>query len=264
MSLAPDAATSPPAPVRREIRVRCDQATAYELFTAHIGAWWPLATHSVFGAAASVAFEDGLLVERVAGQASVWGEVLSSNRPHGFTMTWHPGRGRDEATELELVFAADGDGTLVTLTHRGWERLGARAEEARADYERGWQVVLSGYAARVEPAPSRRDEPAESGEPGDRWFVLTHRPGPALVDGGSVFAHPLFAEHAAFLGRLADRGWLVAAGPVDAAQGEGMTVVRVTGQDADAVTDLARSDDLAVAGGLLAVEVRPWDVRAHG
>ena len=45
------------APVRREIRVACDVDTAFELFTAHIGTWWPLGTHSVFGARASVAFE---------------------------------------------------------------------------------------------------------------------------------------------------------------------------------------------------------------
>ena len=60
-------------PLRREVRVGCDVDTAFELFTAHITAWWPLGRHSVFGAGASVAFEDGVLVERLGSRSAVWG-----------------------------------------------------------------------------------------------------------------------------------------------------------------------------------------------
>lgn len=37
------------APVRREIQVSAPVDTAFALFTAHITAWWPLGTHSVYG-----------------------------------------------------------------------------------------------------------------------------------------------------------------------------------------------------------------------
>jgi uncharacterized protein YciI len=96
------------------------------------------------------------------------------------------------------------------------------------------------------------------------WFVLHHRPGPAVADGGSVFAHPLFREHVAFLTRLRERGWLVAAGPIPAVEGAGMTVVRVPQEAADELAALAREDDQSVTGGLLTVEVQAWDVRFTG
>jgi hypothetical protein len=39
---------------------------------------------------------------------------------------------------------------LVELEHRGWERLGAIAEEARKSYGEGWVVTLSLFAAAAE------------------------------------------------------------------------------------------------------------------
>jgi uncharacterized protein YciI len=243
-------------PLRREVLVACAPEDAFELFTAHIGAWWPLKTHSVHGARASVAFEDGVLVERLGTARSVWGEVVYWDRPNGFRMTWYPGHGPERATEVAVSFAPDADATLVTLTHSGWERL-ADPGGVRAEYEHGWPVVLEQYSRRL--GAGGRD--AESA---DRWFVLSHRPGPVLDGGGSVFAHPHFAEHLAFLERLADKGWLVAAGALSAEHGEGMTVLRVPAPEAARVEDLAMTDDQSVAQGLLTVTVRSWEVRLAG
>ena len=53
-------------------------------------------------------------------------------------------------TELEVTFTADGDGTRVDLEHRGWERLGALAEEARSGYGENWNGVLALFAAAAE------------------------------------------------------------------------------------------------------------------
>jgi uncharacterized protein YciI len=94
-----------------------------------------------------------------------------------------------------------------------------------------------------------------------RWFVLRHRPGAALKDGDSVFAHPGFAEHVAFLDRLSSRGLLVAAGPLPDEPGSGMTIVRVPAGDDVDVGDLATHDDLSVVQGVLCVDVSPWAVR---
>jgi hypothetical protein len=44
-------------PLRREIIVDTDPTTAFEVFTAQIGQWWPMAEKSVFGAEATVAFD---------------------------------------------------------------------------------------------------------------------------------------------------------------------------------------------------------------
>jgi uncharacterized protein YciI len=271
------------APIRREVRVGCDAETAFELFTAHLAAWWPMAEHSVYGARASVAFEDGRVVERLGSEHAVWGTVLEWDRPDGFSMTWHPGQGPERATEVAVSFQADGDDTVVTLTHTGWERL-AEPEAAREEYNSGWPHVLAGFGRLLEAGPDAEGEAGSevdatatadadadadaddsiASTAGQEWFALHHRPGAALSDGDSVFAHPLFAEHVAFLGRLRERGWLVAAGPVDAANGEGMAVVRVPAGSGPALEELARADDASVTGGVLTVAVRPWDVRFTG
>ena len=94
------------------------------------------------------------------------------------------------------------------------------------------------------------------------WYVLQHSPLLDEYSGFGVFGHPLFQEHAAFLGSLFERGWLVAAGPLDDAPGHGMTVIRVPdGVSANDVEQVATQDDPSVAGGLFSVSVRPWSVR---
>jgi uncharacterized protein YndB with AHSA1/START domain/uncharacterized protein YciI len=247
------------APVRREIRVAADPATAYAVFTAHLGAWWPLGQFSVHGASASVAFEGDEIVERSTdGEVSVWAEVLERSAPDLLRLSWHPGQPADQATEVEVTFHADGEGTLVRLLHRGWERL---AEPARAadSYAQGWVAVIDCYGDRVGTGADPGDAPPE------QWFVLQHRPGPAAQSGTPLFQQPLFAEHIAFLGRLADGGLLVAAGPLPDEAGSGMAVVRVPSRaDGVDVRALATTDDLAVKGELLTVEVRPWRVQLTG
>jgi uncharacterized protein YciI len=127
----------------------------------------------------------------------------------------------------------------------------------RTNYDTGWAYVLGVYDASV----ARSIASPAVGE----WFALSHAPGPALGAGDSIFAHPAFREHVAFLERLDERGLLVAAGPLPDAAGEGMTIVRVLPEHGDIdVYDLATTDDRAVADGYLTVEVRPWAVRFTG
>jgi uncharacterized protein YciI len=232
-------------PVRREILVGAPPARAFALFTERIGDWWPMADHSVFGDAGTVAFEGRELVERAGDRVTVWAEVTSWQPPDVLELAWHPGRTAEVTTRVRVTFEADDERTLVTLEHDGWERL-ADPVAARDEYDEGWPVVLARYAGAL----------------ADRWFALLHRPGPALPDGASIFAQPEFAEHLAFLGRLRERGLLVAAGPLSGGEdGSGMTVVRVRPEHGDVdVEALATKDDLCVAQGFLAVDVRPWRV----
>ena len=97
----------------------------------------------------------------------------------------------------------------------------------------------------------------------DTWVALVHTPtDPAVA--GEVVARPEFAEHLAFLRRMADAGYLVAAGSFTDRPGQGMTVLRLPGEDRlDEATRLATEDDRSVAGGFFAVEVRPWRVVIH-
>ena len=100
---------------------------------------------------------------------------------------------------------------------------------------------------------------------GDTWVALLHRPGPDAPAAGTVFEDPRFAEHVAFLTRMRDAGYLVAAGPMPDAAGDGMTILRLPGAgQLAAAARLATEDDASVAGGFLAVTVRPWQVMLRG
>jgi uncharacterized protein YciI len=240
------------APIRREILVAATPERAFALFTAHIGRWWPVHDLSVSGVDALVAFEGDHLVERSGSEVNVWAEVIEWDPPAQLRLSWHPGHDTARATDVHVSFAAHDDGTMVTLVHGGWERAEQPAAAAE-EYGHGWPAVLAAFGGWSV------GEAAEA-----TWFVMRARPGPALNEGDSVFQHPGFAEHVAFLDRLHDRGLLVAAGPLPEEPGSGMTIVRIpAGDDADAY-DLALRDDLSVAQGVLSVEVTPWAVRFTG
>jgi uncharacterized protein YciI len=91
-----------------------------------------------------------------------------------------------------------------------------------------------------------------------------------LVDADPAVAFEVFTtgigqwwpvEHVAFLRRMHEAGYLVAAGPLADAAGEGMTILRLPGAGKfGEATRLATEDDVSVAGGFLAVTVRPWQV----
>jgi uncharacterized protein YndB with AHSA1/START domain len=135
-------------PVIKEIHVDAAPETAFAVFVERIGDWWPLEHYSVFGRDATVAFEGDRIVERHGERETVWGEVLAFALGGRVRFTWHPGRD-DEPTEVEVTFAADGDGTRVTLVHSGWERLSEERRAGRLSYDNGWPLVLQRYAALV-------------------------------------------------------------------------------------------------------------------
>ena len=144
-------------PILRSAQVDRGVEDAFDVFTRLIGAWWPLATHGVFGDhSGGISFEDGRLVERaVDGRVSVWGEVLAWEPPHRILFTWHPGRDEDDASEVEVRFARDGVGTRVELEHRGWEAFGESAMPRRRGYvgPGAWGHVLDHFADGAEERP---------------------------------------------------------------------------------------------------------------
>jgi uncharacterized protein YndB with AHSA1/START domain len=137
-------------PVHKSLVVDCGLERAFEVFTREIGSWWPLGKYSIGShRITEVVFEEqagGRVFERHAdGGEGEWGRLLEWNPPHAFVMTWYPGGGPEDATELEVRFAAEGAGTRVDLIHRGWERLGAAGPERRSGYDSGWSDVLGHY-----------------------------------------------------------------------------------------------------------------------
>jgi uncharacterized protein YndB with AHSA1/START domain len=137
-------------PLRREVLVDAGATVAFEVFTERIGAWWPLARHSVYGEDAEVRFVDpGLgarIVESKDGEDdAVWGTVTDWVPGELVAFSWHPGMTAESASRVSVSFEETDGKTLVVLEHTGWESFGDRAAEARENYAGGWSVVLDGY-----------------------------------------------------------------------------------------------------------------------
>jgi uncharacterized protein YndB with AHSA1/START domain len=141
-------------PLKKSIVVRRAPSEAFEIFTARLSDWWPLAMFSIHQAeAATCGFEPrvgGAVYEMSkSGVRGIWGTVLVWEPPGRFAMTWHPGRPADNTQEVEVRFVAVPEGTRVELEHRGWATLGAAAEESRTGYDEGWGIVLGKHYAEA-------------------------------------------------------------------------------------------------------------------
>jgi uncharacterized protein YndB with AHSA1/START domain len=135
--------------VVRQVQVPIPPDRAFELFTAGIGDWWPLGTHSVYRSQSmSVSVEPGVggrLVERGAdGATCVWGAVRVWDPGVEVAFSWHPGTPASEATDVAVRFEAVDGGTRVTLVHTGWDAR-PDAGRARDAYRSGWVPVLDRF-----------------------------------------------------------------------------------------------------------------------
>lgn len=150
--------------IRKTVTVPVAPPRAFELFTAGIGEWWPLATHSVGeDQAAGVVFGEGIggeIVESLAdGTTSVWGTITRWDPPHAVACTWHAGTPPAEATSVEVTFTAGEPGhTVVQLVHSGWENR-PDGSAARTGYETGWNPVIEHYVryAVISGLPARAE-----------------------------------------------------------------------------------------------------------
>ena len=138
-------------PVRKTLTVNCSPEHAFRTFTERIGDWWPLHAYSIShddgaGAPQTAVFEPrvgGRVYEiSQAGEELSWAEVLVWEPPARVVLSWNPSREERPRTEIDVRFTAEGETTRVDLEHRGWERLGDVALEARAGYAGGWETVL--------------------------------------------------------------------------------------------------------------------------
>lgn len=141
-------------PVRKQLKVKLPVEKAFELFTAGIGAWWPMATHSVGEEQAETCFFEGWVGGRIMevlkdGSQSEWGKVIAWEPSHSVRFYWYPGRTPDTAQEVTVTFSEIPNGTLVELVHVGWETLGEDALARRNGYDTGWDYVLAKYIIKA-------------------------------------------------------------------------------------------------------------------
>ena len=152
-------------PIHASVNVRRTPEDAFRVFTQEMGSWWPLQAFSMAEdtqgrvKAESVVFEEregGRVYEVMSdGAEGTWATVLAWDPPRRLVLAWKPNLTDNPPTELEVTFTTDGENTRVDLEHRGWERLGAMAEEARSGYGENWNGVLALFVGAAE---QRREE----------------------------------------------------------------------------------------------------------
>ena len=141
------------APLEKFVTVPWSTEDAFRRFTVGIDTWWPKSTHSVGGdkvtrVAIDARVGGDVYEEGEDGKISVWGTILVWDEPNLVSFTWHPGRDAKTAQTVEVRFRATAEGAVVDLVHDGWEQLGEKGAEARANYDAGWEGVLEHYTAQ--------------------------------------------------------------------------------------------------------------------
>jgi len=152
--------------VRKSVTVAAPIAIAFEVFTARIESWWPLASHHIGDAdCAAVVIEPrpgGRWYERgVDGVECVWGQVLVWEQDHRVVLVWQLNAqfkfDPTLHTEVDVRFTAIDDRTTrVDLEHRGLEAYGADAMAMREAFASpsGWNGMLEHFAVVAATARS--------------------------------------------------------------------------------------------------------------
>jgi uncharacterized protein YndB with AHSA1/START domain len=109
--------------------VAVDPDTAFDIFTAEIGAWWKPKVPGLFrrGRNGTLKFDSGRLLEIDShGEPFEIGRVLAWEPARRLVVEWRQeGFAPGDRTDVEVSFEAVANGTRVTVEHRGWDALAA-------------------------------------------------------------------------------------------------------------------------------------------
>ncbi len=134
--------------IRKTLHVDAPIERAFEVFTDRVAEWWPFDTHSIEGKTRPELQlewrEGGVNGELVDGELQAWYDVLAYEPPSRVLLRWRVNPEKP-ATQVEVVFAEDGAGTRVELTHSGWETYGEEEGGGFDGYNKGWDAVLGHY-----------------------------------------------------------------------------------------------------------------------
>ena len=138
--------------ISKSIFVKRPVEATFRNFTADIGRWWPLKEGFSNGRerADLILIEGrvgGRFFERYTdGEEFDVGRVTAFDPPERLAFTWRQANWSAE-TSVEVRFAAEADGTRVTLEHRGWEALGEPGRKVQESYGSCWEFILTRFAA---------------------------------------------------------------------------------------------------------------------
>lgn len=143
-------------PLRVAVTVDLPPVSAFELFTAGFGSWWPAefswSQPDLLQSIGMGCHQDGMLSEvGPHGFRIDWGRIVGWDPPSSLTFLWQISADRvptpdpEQASVVEVTFLGDGAGTRVEVIHDAWDRHGCGAAAYRADFAYAWPMALDRY-----------------------------------------------------------------------------------------------------------------------
>ncbi len=144
--------------IRKSIRVERSPEVSFRAFCEEIGQWWPKGP-SFGGKDLKDMFIEGRVGGRFYeiyddGSEYEIGRVTAYQPPEVVAFTWRA-PSWEKATQVEVRFNPDGNGTRIELEHSGWEQ-DPKLQEGRKSHDGGWDFVLGHFVKHA--ATSARSE----------------------------------------------------------------------------------------------------------
>ena len=134
----------------RSIALACPVEHAFAVFTDKIDLWWPRAHQRNRDAWMSLT-DEGLVEHAPDGSKWVLGGIAKKEPPHFLALDWFAGSSAVAPTSVEVRFAAEGEGTLVTVTHRALTLETKSIWPDRVSrFVTGWDTVLPALKTYIE------------------------------------------------------------------------------------------------------------------
>jgi uncharacterized protein YndB with AHSA1/START domain len=136
-------------PLVKSVLLVCSPARAFELFTEHASAWWPVERrHTKDPGSAIAMLASGRFWERAAdGREVELGRVRVWEPPARLVLDWYPGTDAEHPTSVTIRFTPEGDGTRVTVEHVPTAASADLWGPRVARYAASWDAVLPALAA---------------------------------------------------------------------------------------------------------------------
>ncbi|NUO53571.1 MAG: hypothetical protein HOV80_32370 [Polyangiaceae bacterium] len=130
--------------ITKSVLLVCGPARAFELFTNRISEWWPPERRHTGDPKSTITLaESGRFFERGgSGNEVELGAVISWHAPEKIVLDWYPGTDKDHPTRVEIRFAAEGDGTRITVDHGPTEASEDLFPMRAPRYEASWTLVF--------------------------------------------------------------------------------------------------------------------------
>jgi uncharacterized protein YndB with AHSA1/START domain len=133
--------------IEKSLLLPCGPVRAFQLLTEEAGSWWPSERRHTKDPRSAIRIEpSGRFYERSAdGEEVELGVVRVFSPPERLVLDWYPGTGPSRPTSVEIVLAAEGDGTRVRLTHREGPHSKDEYETRATAFERSWTLVFEAW-----------------------------------------------------------------------------------------------------------------------